>query len=87
MGEKKITLKKVDGSKGVSMSLSDYERRKEAVMDLFMLWSNVRKEELQQHLEGHPGVIGDHPASWLQDILEDLVSRKQLKEHQGKYSA
>ncbi len=82
---KTIQTLRPDGSAGVKMPEEVYERRKEAIMDIFMLWSGISKEELAQHLSGHPGVQ-DKPEDWLQAILDDLVAREVLKEKEGLYS-
>ncbi|HHJ51225.1 MAG TPA: hypothetical protein ENJ88_10055 [Phaeodactylibacter sp.] len=80
-----IQTQRPDGSPGVEMPTEVYERRKEAVKDIFMLWSKVSVKELAQHLQDHPGVQDD-PALWLMDILDDLVVRKVLREEDGVYS-
>ncbi len=82
---KTIQTLRPDGSPGSTMPEEVYERRKEAVKDIFMLWSKVSVAELVQHLQDHPGVQDD-PSIWLVDVLDDLVARKVLSEDEGLYS-
>ncbi len=71
MKKEVVVLKKLNGRKGAKVDRGIYERRVEALKDIFMLWGEISYSALEQHLEDHPG-IEEQPSSWLADLLEDL---------------
>ncbi len=85
MEKEVITLKKLDGRSGPKINRAVYDRRVEALRDIFSLWGEVSYAALEQHLEDHPG-IEESPSSWLPGILEDLQVKQLISLRKGVYS-